>query len=253
MKSKWAIPVLASILILGTLGIPHAFAQLCPLTGCLTDNLYVADFDFGTVRQYDSTGFLLDASFVTGLAAPRGIAFDSIGNLYVIDDTFNTVRQYDSTGFLLDASFVTGLFTPQGIAFDSIGNLYIVDDGFNTVRQYDSTGFLLDADFAPGLLNPQYIAIDSTGNLYVTDPTLNTVRQYDSTGFLLDADFAPGLGNPSPIAFDTLQPPVGGTSLPIDTTALLLAGAQSISMWMILGVLSLVGIGLAVFTLKRSR
>jgi len=46
---------------------------------------------------------------------------------------------------------------------------------------------------------------------------------------------------------------VGGTFLPIDTTALLLAGVQSISMWMIFGVLSAVGIGLAVFTLKRSR
>jgi len=49
------------------------------------------------------------------------------------------------------------------------------------------------------------------------------------------------------------EPPIGGTSIPIDTTALLVAGAQTISPWLILGVLSLVGIGLAVFTLKRSR
>jgi len=46
---------------------------------------------------------------------------------------------------------------------------------------------------------------------------------------------------------------VGGTFLPIDTTALLVAGAQTISPWLILGVLSAVGIGIAVFTLKRSR
>jgi len=46
---------------------------------------------------------------------------------------------------------------------------------------------------------------------------------------------------------------IGGTSIPIDTTALLVAGAQTTTPWLILGVLSAVGIGIAVFTLKRSR
>jgi len=169
MKWHWAVPILASILILGTLGISHSFAQLCPLTGCLTDNLYVS------------------------------------------------------------------------------GN------GFDTVRQYDSAGPLLDADFAPGLSDPRAIAFDSTGKLYVADDGLNTVRQYDSAGTLLDANYITGLSVPLSLAFDTLQAPVGGTIIPIDTTALLVAGAQTISPWLILGVLSLVGIGLAVFTLKRSR
>jgi len=59
--------------------------------------------------------------------------------------------------------------------------------------------------------------------------------------------------SPFDVVIDIQQVPVGGTSLPIDTTALLVAGVQSISMWLILGVLSAVGIGLAVFTLKRSR
>jgi len=46
--------------------------------------------------------------------------------------------------------------------------------------------------------------------------------------------------------------PVGGTILPIDTTSLLVAGAQTISPWLILGLVSAIGIGLAVFTLKRN-
>jgi len=46
---------------------------------------------------------------------------------------------------------------------------------------------------------------------------------------------------------------IGGTSIPIDTTALLVAGAQTMTPWLILVVISAVGIGLAVFTLKRSR
>ena len=42
---------------------------------------------------------------------------------------------------------------------------------------------------------------------------------------------------------------VGGMPIPIDSTALILAGAQSISMWMIPVVIA--GIGIAVFVIKR--
>ncbi len=43
--------------------------------------------------------------------------------------------------------------------------------------------------------------------------------------------------------------PIGGISIPIDSTALILAGAQSISMWMIPVILA--GIGIGVFVIKR--
>ena len=45
---------------------------------------------------------------------------------------------------------------------------------------------------------------------------------------------------------------VGGTLIPIDTTSLIIAGAQTTTPWMIFGVIATVGIGLAVFTLKRN-
>jgi len=45
--------------------------------------------------------------------------------------------------------------------------------------------------------------------------------------------------------------PVGGELLAIDTTALLLAGVQSISMWMIPVVIS--GAGIGMFVIMRSR
>ncbi len=43
--------------------------------------------------------------------------------------------------------------------------------------------------------------------------------------------------------------PIGGTFVPIDQSALLLAGVQSISMWMIPVILA--GIGIGVFVIKR--
>ena len=45
--------------------------------------------------------------------------------------------------------------------------------------------------------------------------------------------------------------PVGGTSLPIDTTALLVGGFNTNSIWMIPAVLGIVGAGIVVFKLKR--
>ena len=44
---------------------------------------------------------------------------------------------------------------------------------------------------------------------------------------------------------------IGGTFIPIDKTALLLAGVQSVSMWMIPVVLA--GIGIGVFVIKRRK
>ena len=46
-------------------------------------------------------------------------------------------------------------------------------------------------------------------------------------------------------------PAIGGTMIPIDTTTLLLAGVQSISMWMIPVVAA--GIGIGIFVIKRRK
>ena len=75
----------------------------------------------------------------------------------------------------------------------------------------------------------------------------NWIVCYDYTEYIL--------GEPNPLSdWDVLTYSsglVGGTHLPIDTTALLLAGVQSISMWMIPVVL--VGIGIGVFVIKRRK
>ena len=49
---------------------------------------------------------------------------------------------------------------------------------------------------------------------------------------------------------DVIQPPVGGEYLPINTTALLLAGVQTNLTWLLPVILSIVGIGLVLFSRK---
>jgi len=53
------------------------------------------------------------------------------------------------------------------------------------------------------------------------------------------------------LAVAAVESPVGGTYLPIDQSALLLAGAQSISMWMIPVILA--GVVVGVFVIKRKK
>jgi len=77
-------------------------------------------------------------------------------------------------------------------------------------------------------------------------------------GFLLNsvgiAAASPGgVGTSSGSIIVWNETSVGGTILPIDTTALLVVGAQTTTPWLILGVVAAVGIGLTVFTLKRNR
>jgi len=76
------------------------------------------------------------------------------------------------------------------------------------------------------------------------------------TNFLCTVDITTGVVTtvgPSVAGLDALafvlDTPVGGNYIPIDTSALLLAGVASISMWMIPVVIA--GIGIGVFVIKR--
>jgi len=75
----------------------------------------------------------------------------------------------------------------------------------------------------------------------------------DSIGNCRDNNAPDGTACGNPLTcFDGLcggALPVGGTSIPIDQSALLLAGAQSVSMWMIPVLIA--GIGVAIFVIKR--
>jgi len=64
-----------------------------------------------------------------------------------------------------------------------------------------------------------------------------------------DASNGVAVGSTGTIVFTSSGVPVGGTYIPIDKTALLLAGVQSISMWMIPVVIA--GIGIGIFVIKR--
>jgi len=74
---------------------------------------------------------------------------------------------------------------------------------------------------------------------------IDYIRIYDGVLTQEDVTFLFNGGNP------LQQGVVSGTSIPIDTTALLVAGFNANSIWMIPAVLGIAGAGIAIFKLKR--
>ena len=143
------------------------------------------------------------------------------------------VEIIDSTGDGLGNT----LGNPFDVATDSSGNVFVTggfsDNAFKitpagTITEIiDSTG-----DGAGNTFNQPFgVATDSSGNVFVAGASSHNAFKIELV----------------------LGPAIGGIPIPIDTTALLVAGAQTMTPWLILVVISAVGIGLAVFTLKRSR
>jgi len=114
---------------------------------------------------------------------------------------------------------------PRGVAVDGSGNIYVADVGNNRIQVFNSAGThqlsFGTLGSADGQFNsPIGVAVDGSGNIYVSDTGNHRIQVF----------------------FDPL---VGGEFIPIETTSLLVANAQSFS-WMIPVILSGIGIGLFV-------
>jgi len=202
MRVQWAIPVLASILILGNIGLSQqAFAEI------------PSGFsDFG--------GHCYGEAVASTWAATQAEAVSLGGHLVTINDA-------DENAFVFSISGGGPWIGYNDIAVEGTFEWVsgIVTGGYENWAGGEPSG---DSDVV-------HMQGDGTWNDF---PDTGVV-----TSGMMELPFT------CAAAFGV----VGGTILPIDTTALLVAGAQTISPWLILGVIIPVGIGLAVFSLKRSR
>jgi len=222
-------------------------------------NVYVADRTNQRIQKFDSSGIFLSmwgwgvdngaAVFQTctsgcqaGISGngdgqfnnPNGVAVDS-GDVYVADSDNHRIQKFDSSGTFLTKWGISGngdgeFSIPRGVAVDS-GDVYVADSNNNRIQKFDSSGTFLTKWGISGVGDGEFsfpigIAADS-GNVYVGD-TLNDRIQ----------------------KFAEPQIQIGGTNIPIDQSALLLAGVQSISMWMIPVI---AGIGIGIFVIKRRK
>ena len=171
-------------------------------------NIFVANYLGNTVSEFDSTGNLINATFVSGVNKPSGMAFDKAGHLYVANQggVKNTVSEFDTNGTLITDSFIPGLNTPEGLAFDTNGNFFVVNSGDNQVLEFDSSGQnLIRTISSTNFDHPIGVAFDRSGNFYVANRHNGLVLKFDSGGNPVNGGiFASNLDDPEDLAFDSL-------------------------------------------------
>ena len=117
------------------------------------DQVFVSDFERGTVKLFDSYGNLLNPAFVTGLKKPDAMAFDTIGlfgrKLYVVERGNGQIRSIDPDNGDTEV-FAWDFNGPFGLAFGPDGCLYVSEFNTDTVWKICSTTILVEIDIKPG-------------------------------------------------------------------------------------------------------
>jgi DNA-binding beta-propeller fold protein YncE len=141
---------------------PNGLAVMGPTPLFSDPALFVANSNFtsGIVGKYDAkTGIELNASFITRLHGPAGLAL--LGNtLFVANAISNTVDAYDATtGAVIVVNLITGLHSPAGLVV-SRNTLFVANELSGTVGKYNATtGKAINANFITGLKAPIGIAV----------------------------------------------------------------------------------------------
>ena len=125
-------------------------------------NIYVTDWNMGSVQVFSSSGEFL--------------------------------RKWGSEG-----SDDGQLFIPGGIVVDGSGNVYVAEYGNYRVQVFSSTGEFLRKWGSGGagygqFVNPYWIALDGSGNIYVSDLN-NRVQVLSASGVHLDTLGYPNHGD----------------------------------------------------------
>ena len=158
--------------------------------------LYVSEFNFGTVGEYDTTGAVnTNFSIIMGLSDPNAPTVSG-DNLFVANAGSNTVGKYDAnTGAVINATLIpvtAGLSNPAALAVS--GNDLFVANHSGTIGKYNVSTGAVNTTFSTitGLSNPYALAL-SGNDLFVVNNVSGTVGEYDATtGAPIHANFIQG-------------------------------------------------------------
>lgn len=146
-------------------------------------NLFGSDFGFNFDGEnvYKITPGGTVSTFVSGLANPNGLAFDSNGNLFVVEYGGGSIHKYDSSGALLD-SFSVGSF-PSGLIkdFDSDDMIFTLTSN-SSVNRLSQDGTITELAQGAPLNIPVGLAFDDDGNLYTGNYVGREIHKITSTG-----------------------------------------------------------------------
>jgi hypothetical protein len=126
------------------------------------DYLYVTEWHNGRVGKYTTSGGLVNASLISGLTYPGGVALDGRGGLFV--SSIDRVGAYTLSGVPVNGSLISGGYNSGvGLALDGNGDLLWADNyggaGGNRIAEYSSSGQPVNLSLITGLNNPVAIVV----------------------------------------------------------------------------------------------
>jgi hypothetical protein len=173
-----------------------------------------------SVTLFDAQSFAQTGQITQGIAAPRGLAFDSAGNLYVSSNTGSGVVNVYSPGQTTPSTtYAQGLGPiPWGVAVANDGTLFVVNDYEPTnVVVYPPGSTTPSATLTdPNFASPYAVAVDSSGNAYVTFGSNSGAQQID--------EFFAGSTTPVTLGMSLAGQPLGIT---VDASGDLVVAEQS--------------------------
>jgi sugar lactone lactonase YvrE len=185
-------------------------------------NLFVSDYQYGTIRKISSAGQVstfAGKSWALGnvdgqgadarFDSPYGMASDAAGNLYVTDVGQHTIRKITPAaqvstlaGSAGNSGASNGLGAqarfnrPEAVAVDAAGNLYVADTNNHLIRKVSAAGEVSTlagagieghADGAAQsarFSHPSGVAVDAAGNVYVADSGNFVIRKITPAGMV---------------------------------------------------------------------
>ncbi len=148
----------------------------------------------------------LTALVTNGLAAPTGVAVDTIdspGYVYIADAGDQVIDEWmEGTNSI--ETIVSGLVDPTGVAFDNNSGLLFYSDAASGIVYYwyQGLGNELVPFITSGLNRPYGIAEYGSGNYYIADPGNNAIEEsFYSRGTHL-VTLVSGLNGPEGVAVD---------------------------------------------------
>jgi hypothetical protein len=113
---------------LGVIGLTIC-AALWVMSVTAHAQIYVVNANLGlsgTIGEYNLDGTTVNASLVSGLNAPEGLAMSG-GDLFVVNYGNNTIGEYTTSGGTVNASLVSGLSYPDSLAMSG-GDLFVANN-----------------------------------------------------------------------------------------------------------------------------
>jgi len=118
-----------------------------------------------TIGEYTTSGATVNASLISGLTGPDGIAVSG-SDLFVVNLLDGTIGEYTTSGATVNAALISGLSFPEGIAVSG-SDLFVANTGSGTIGAYTTSGATVNASLISGLSTPVFLAVSPT----IPEPT----------------------------------------------------------------------------------